>query len=397
MKFFENHILNTYNRLPLSFERGDGVWLFDKSGKKYLDALSGVAVNTLGHNHPDLINTITQQASKLIHVSNYYHIEEQCLLASKLASISGLSSVFFCNSGCEANEAAIKIAKLHGHAEGIDSPNIIVMEKAFHGRTMATLTATGNRKVQAGFEPLVPGFIRVPFDDIEAIKNIADKKNKVAAIMVEPIQGEGGINIPKDLNAYLNTLRKICDENNWLLMLDEVQCGIGRTGTWFAYQHTEIKPDVLMLAKGLASGIPIGACVVNERAAAVISPGKHGSTFGGNPLACSAGLTTLSVIEQQNLLDNATQQGEFIVNSFKNNLSTVKEIIAIRSMGLMIGIELNQSCGELVKAGLDQGILINVTADKIIRLLPPLILNKDEAAILIATLTKLIQDFLKSK
>jgi acetylornithine/N-succinyldiaminopimelate aminotransferase len=269
MKFFENHILNTYNRLPLSFERGDGVWLFDKSGKKYLDALSGVAVNTLGHNHPDLINTITQQASKLIHVSNYYHIEEQCLLASKLASISGLSSVFFCNSGCEANEAAIKIAKLHGHAEGIDSPNIIVMEKAFHGRTMATLTATGNRKVQAGFEPLVPGFIRVPFDDIEAIKNIADKKNKVAAIMVEPIQGEGGINIPKDLNAYLNTLRKICDENNWLLMLDEVQCGIGRTGKWFAYQHTEIKPDVLMLAKGLASGIPIGACVVNERAAAV--------------------------------------------------------------------------------------------------------------------------------
>ncbi len=397
MKFFENHILNTYNRLPLSFERGDGVWLFDKSGKKYLDALSGVAVNTLGHNHPDLINTITQQASKLIHVSNYYHIEEQCLLASKLASISGLSSVFFCNSGCEANEAAIKIAKLHGHAEGIDSPNIIVMEKAFHGRTMATLTATGNRKVQAGFEPLVPGFIRVPFDDIEAIKNIADKKNKVAAIMVEPIQGEGGINIPKDLNAYLNTLRKICDENNWLLMLDEVQCGIGRTGKWFAYQHTEIKPDVLMLAKGLASGIPIGACVVNERSAAVISPGKHGSTFGGNPLACSAGLTTLSVIEQQNLLDNATQLGEFIVNSFKNNLSTVKEIIAIRSMGLMIGIELNQSCGELVKAGLDQGILINVTADKIIRLLPPLILNKDEAAILIATLTKLIQDFLKSK
>ena len=397
MKFFENHILNTYNRLPLSFERGDGVWLFDKSGKKYLDALSGVAVNTLGHNHPDLINTITQQASKLIHVSNYYHIEEQCLLASKLASISGLSSVFFCNSGCEANEAAIKIARLHGHAEGIASPNIIVMEKAFHGRTMATLTATGNRKVQAGFEPLVPGFIRVPFDDIEAIKNIADKKNKVAAIMVEPIQGEGGINIPKDLNAYLNTLRKICDENNWLLMLDEVQCGIGRTGKWFAYQHTEIKPDVLMLAKGLASGIPIGACVVNERAAAVILPGKHGSTFGGNPLACSAGLTTLSVIEQQNLLDNATQLGEFIVNSFKNNLSTVKEIIAIRSMGLMIGIELNQSCGELVKAGLDQGILINVTADKIIRLLPPLILNKDEAAILIATLTKLIQDFLKSK
>jgi acetylornithine aminotransferase len=397
MKFFENHILNTYNRLPLSFERGDGVWLFDKSGKKYLDALSGVAVNTLGHNHPDLINTITQQASKLIHVSNYYHIEEQCLLAAKLASISTLDSVFFCNSGCEANEAAIKFARLFGHKNGNDAPNIIVMERAFHGRTMATLTATGSRKVQAGFEPLVPGFIRVPFDDIEAIQHIADKKNKVVAIMVEPIQGEGGINIANDMKSYLESLRKICDENNWLLMFDEVQCGIGRTGKWFAYQYSDVKPDVLMLAKGLASGVPIGACVVNDKVASVVSAGKHGSTFGGNPLACIAGLTTLKSVEKENLLENAFEQGAFIVETLAKNLSSRREIISIRNMGLMIGIELNQACNDIVKFGLDEGILINVTADKVIRLLPPLIINRGEATILTTILTKVIQDFLERK
>jgi len=397
MKFFKNHVLNTYNRLPLSFERGEGVWLFDKSGKKYLDALSGVAVNTLGHNHHELINAISKQASKLIHVSNYYHIEEQCLLAAKLASISTLDSVFFCNSGCEANEAAIKFARLFGHKNGNDAPNIIVMERAFHGRTMATLTATGSRKVQAGFEPLVPGFIRVPFDDIEAIQHIADKKNKVVAIMVEPIQGEGGINIANDMKSYLESLRKICDENNWLLMFDEVQCGIGRTGKWFAYQYSDVKPDVLMLAKGLASGVPIGACVVNDKVASVVSAGKHGSTFGGNPLACIAGLTTLKSVEKENLLENAFEQGAFIVETLAKNLSSRREIISIRNMGLMIGIELNQACNDIVKFGLDEGILINVTADKVIRLLPPLIINRGEATILTTILTKVIQDFLERR
>ena len=397
MKFFKNHVLNTYNRLPLSFERGEGVWLFDKSGKKYLDALSGVAVNTLGHNHHELVNAISKQASKLIHVSNYYHIEEQCLLAAKLASISTLDSVFFCNSGCEANEAAIKFARLFGHKNGNDAPNIIVMERAFHGRTMATLTATGSRKVQAGFEPLVPGFIRVPFDDIEAIQHIADKKNKVAAIMVEPIQGEGGINIANDMKSYLESLRKICDENNWLLMFDEVQCGIGRTGKWFAYQYSDVKPDVLMLAKGLASGVPIGACVVNDKVASVVSAGKHGSTFGGNPLACIAGLTTLKSVEKENLLENAFEQGAFIVETLAKNLSSRREIISIRNMGLMIGIELNQACNDIVKFGLDEGILINVTADKVIRLLPPLIINRGEATILTTILTKVIQDFLERR
>jgi len=397
MKFFKNHVLNTYNRLPLSFERGEGVWLFDKSGKKYLDALSGVAVNTLGHNHHELTKVISKQASKLIHVSNYYHIEEQCLLAAKLASISTLDSVFFCNSGCEANEAAIKFARLFGHKNGNDAPNIIVMERAFHGRTMATLTATGSRKVQAGFEPLVPGFIRVPFDDIEAIQHIADKKNKVVAIMVEPIQGEGGINIANDMKSYLESLRKICDENNWLLMFDEVQCGIGRTGKWFAYQYSDVKPDVLMLAKGLASGVPIGACVVNDKVASVVSAGKHGSTFGGNPLACIAGLTTLKSVEKENLLENAFEQGAFIVETLAKNLSSRREIISIRNMGLMIGIELNQACNDIVKFGLDEGILINVTADKVIRLLPPLIINRGEATILNTILTKVIQDFLERR
>ena len=397
MKFFKNHVLNTYNRLPLSFERGEGVWLFDKSGKKYLDALSGVAVNTLGHNHHELTKVISKQASKLIHVSNYYHIEEQCLLAAKLASISTLDSVFFCNSGCEANEAAIKFARLFGHKNGNDAPNIIVMERAFHGRTMATLTATGSRKVQAGFEPLVPGFIRVPFDDIEAIQHIADKKNKVVAIMVEPIQGEGGINIANDMKSYLESLRKICDENNWLLMFDEVQCGIGRTGKWFAYQYSDVKPDVLMLAKGLASGVPIGACVVNDKVASVVSAGKHGSTFGGNPLACIAGLTTLKSVEKDNLLENAFEQGAFIVETLAKNFSSRREIISIRNMGLMIGIELNQACNDIVKFGLDEGILINVTADKVIRLLPPLIINRGEATILTTILTKVIQDFLERR
>ena len=292
MSLIKNSLLNTYKRLPVSFVKGEGVWLFDKLGNKYLDGLSGVAVNTLGHNHPDLVKTITEQAKKLIHVSNYYHIEEQCLLAKKITSLSKLSSVFFCNSGCEANEASIKLARLHGHSLSIDNPEIIVMEKAFHGRTMATLSATGSRKAQAGFEPLMSGFIRVPFDDLEAIDKIATKKNKVTAILVEPIQGEGGVNVPANFISYLVCLRKICDKNNWLLIFDEVQCGVGRTGKWFAHQHAGVLPDIMTLAKGLASGVPIGACVVNEKTEKLILPGKHGSTFGGNTLACAAGLTT---------------------------------------------------------------------------------------------------------
>jgi acetylornithine/N-succinyldiaminopimelate aminotransferase len=393
---FGNHLLNTYQRLPVSFERGEGVWLFDKSGNKYLDALSGVAVNTLGHNHPALVDAITKQASKMIHVSNYYNIEEQCLLAKKIAEISGLEYVFFANSGCEANEAAIKIARLYGNQKKIDLPTIIVMEKAFHGRTMATLTATGSRKAQAGFEPLVPGFIRVPYDDIEAIKALANKKNQVIAILVEPIQGEGGINVPHHMKDYLSQLRDICDEQDWLLMFDEVQSGIGRTGRWFAHQHAEIIPDVMTLAKGLASGVPIGACVVNNKAASMISPGKHGSTFGGNPLACAAGITTLDTIINEELMNNAMIQGNKIVRELKKDLGEFKEVVSIRNAGLMIGIELSKPCGELIKLGLDAGLLINVTAETVIRLLPPLIINNEETSLLISKLSELVKNFLKS-
>lgn len=291
-----DHLMNTYMRQPVTFTKGKGVWLWDDKGEKYLDALAGVAVNGLGHAHPKLVKVISEQAAKLIHVSNIYHIAEQGALADKLCAITGMDKVFFCNSGCEANEASIKLARLYGHNKGIENPEIIVMDKSFHGRTMATLSATGNRKVQAGFEPLVSGFIRVPYDDIEAVKQIASRRNNVVAILVEPVQGEGGINIPKDASGYLESLRQICDAHDWLLMLDEVQTGVGRTGTWFAFQHTNIKPDVMSLAKGLASGVPIGACLAVGKAATVFTYGKHGSTFGGNPLATAAGLATLKTL-----------------------------------------------------------------------------------------------------
>jgi len=287
--------MNTYMRQPVTFVKGDGVWLWDEKGEKYLDALSGVAVNGLGHAHPKLVKAISEQAARLIHVSNIYHIAEQEALGDKIAELSGMDKVFFCNSGCEANEAAIKLARLYGHQKGINNPEIIVMEQSFHGRTMATLSATGNYKVQAGFEPLVSGFIRVPYDDVEAVKHVAEHHPNIVAILVEPVQGEGGINIPKDASGYLETLRKICDQHDWLLMVDEVQTGIGRTGTWFAFQHTNIKPDVMSLAKGLGSGVPIGACVAAGKAAEVFTYGKHGSTFGGNPLATAAGLATLNI------------------------------------------------------------------------------------------------------
>lgn len=395
MNLKNNNLLNTYNRLPVSFEKGEGVWLFDKHGKKYLDALSGVAVNTLGHNHPALIKALTQQVSKLIHVSNYYNIEEQSLLAEELADLSQLSSAFFCNSGCEANEAAIKIARLHGHKQKIHSPDIIVMDKAWHGRSMATLSATGSRKAQAGFEPLMPGFIRVPYDDIASIQKIANQKNNIAAIMLEPIQGEGGINIPKNLNNYLSDLRKICDMNNWLLIFDEVQCGIGRTGKWFAFQHSKIKPDVVTLAKGLASGVPVGACITNKKTSNLMGPGKHGSTFGGNPLACVSSSATLKAIKEESLMENAITQGDFIAKELEKNLQGYKLVKKIRHIGLMLGVELSVPCNDLIQIALDEKLLINVTADNVIRLLPPLIINKSESQFLVDKLSTLIINFIE--
>lgn len=387
-------MMDTYARQPVTFEKGEGVWLWAKDGKKYLDALSGVAVNGLGHTHPKLIKAINEQISRLIHVSNVYHIAEQEKLAEKLTSIAHMDNVFFCNSGCEANEAAIKLARLYGHQNGIDTPEIIVMEKAFHGRTMATLSATGNRKTQAGFEPLVGGFIRVAFDDLEAIQQIASRKNNVVAILVEPIQGEGGINIPSNIQNYLKGLREICDQHHWLLMLDEVQSGIGRTGKWFAHQHTAIQPDVMTLAKGLGSGVPIGACLAKGKASQVFTPGKHGSTFGGNPLATAAGYATLNIIEEDKLCSHASKMGALINEEFTKHLKDCPQVKVIRNLGLMIGIELDQPCGDLTKLALDAGLLINVTADKVIRLLPPLVINEAEAKELVERLSQVIKNFL---
>jgi acetylornithine aminotransferase len=386
--------MNTYSRQPVAFTHGEGVWLWDKDGNKYFDALAGVAVNGLGHAHPKLVKAIREQVTELIHVSNIYHIAEQDELANKLAEISGMDKVFFCNSGCEANEAAIKLARLYGHNKGIETPEIIVMERSFHGRTMATLSATGNRKAQAGFEPLVSGFIRVPYDDIEAVKQIATRKNNVVAILVEPVQGEGGVHIPADMAAYLQGLRKLCDDNGWLMMLDEVQSGIGRTGTWFAFQHSSMVPDVMTLAKGLGSGVPIGACVAKGAAAEVFTPGKHGSTFGGNPLATIAGLTTLKAIEEEKLRENAQQMGDLICNGLRATLNGLAGVVVIRNAGLMIGIELDRPCADLVKMALDDKLLINVTAEKVVRLLPPLIINQAEANELVNRLAALIKTFL---
>ena len=396
MKLMNKNLMPTYTRLPISFEKGKGVWVFDKDKNKYLDGLSGIAVNTLGHNHSGLVKAISKQAAKLIHVSNYYHIEEQSVLADKLVNLSKLSSVFFCNSGCEANEAAIKLARLHGHKLGIDSPNIIVMEGGFHGRTMGTLSASSGRKYQAGFEPLMSGYIRVPFDDIDAIEKISAKKNKVSAIFIEPIQGEGGVNIPKNIKQYLKKLRQVCDQNKWLLIFDEVQCGIGRTGKWFAHQHSSVKPDVMTLAKGLGSGMPIGACLANKSATQLMAPGKHGSTFGGNPLACSAGIATLNAIEKECLIKNATEQGIFITNVLKEKFKNNKNIISIRSLGLMIGIQLSVPCGKCVNIALDKKLLINVTAENVIRLLPPLIINQREAKMLSDRLIHTIESFINN-
>ena len=390
------HLMNTYNRQPVTFVKGEGVWLWDDKGEKYLDALAGVAVNGLGHGHPSLVKAISDQAARLIHVSNYYHIAEQEALAGKLCEVSGMDKVFFCNSGCEANEASIKLARLYGHNKGIEIPQIIVMEQSFHGRTLATLSATGNSKVQVGFEPLVTGFIRVPYDDIAAVRAVASSNPNVVAILVEPVQGEGGINIPKDSSAYLETLRGICDEHDWLLMVDEVQTGIGRTGTWFAFQHTSIKPDVMSLAKGLASGVPIGACVAHGKAASVFTYGKHGSTFGGNPLACAAGLATLNTIEADGLRENAEKIGNLIRDGFISEFNGNRAVVQVRNAGLMIGIELDRPCADLVQLALEAKLLINVTAEKVVRLLPPLVMNEAEAHELVKRLSALIKVFLSS-
>jgi acetylornithine aminotransferase len=386
------HLMNTYARLPVAFTRGEGVWLFDARGKRYLDALAGIAVSTLGHGHPRLTRAIAEQAGRILHCSNLYEVREQDLLADMLAEISGMDEVFFCNSGCEANEAAIKLARMVGHGRGIDLPNIVVMEKAFHGRTLATLSATGNRKVQAGFEPLTSGFVRVPFGDLDAIRRVADSNPNVAAVLFEVIQGEGGINLVS--RDFLQGLRQLCDERGWLMMCDEVQCGTGRTGRWFGFQHAEVVPDVMTLAKGLGSGVPIGACVAAGRAAGVFKPGNHGSTFGGNPLACTAAMTTLQVIAEDGLMARARSAGEAIRAGLREALGGVPGVVEVRGEGLMIGIELDRPCAALVERALQAGLLINVTADRVVRLLPPLIYTEADGARLVDALVPLVRDFL---
>ena len=387
-----SHLMNTYARLPVAFTHGEGVWLFDETGKRYLDALSGIAVSTLGHNHPRLVRAIAEQAASVLHTSNLYRIPRQEELADRLAALSGMDEVFFCNSGCEANEAAIKLARFYGHKKNIDHPEIIVMENAFHGRTLATLSATGNRKTQAGFEPLVTGFVRVPYKDIAAIRAVGEHNHNVVAVMLEMVQGEGGINIADD--AFQRDLRAICDERGWLLICDEVQCGIGRTGHWFGFQQSGVKPDIMTLAKGLGSGVPIGACVTAGRAAGLFGPGNHGSTFGGNPLACAAGLATLAEIEDKALRENAVRVGEAIRNGMREALAGVSGVVDIRGRGLMIGIELDRPCGDLVRQALDAGLLINVTADRVIRLLPALVFTEQDAGALVSALAPLVRKFL---
>lgn len=385
-------LMTTYNRLPVSFSRGEGVWLWDTEEKRYLDAISGVAVCGLGHAHPEIQRAICDQAGSLLHTSNIYRIAHQETLGERLCAIASMERVFFANSGAEANEAAIKIARLFGNRKGIKNPMIIVMEQSFHGRTLATLTATGNRKVQAGFEPLVQGFVRVPYNDIQAIDDIAEKSGNVVAVLVEPVQGEGGINIPHI--DYLNRIREICDQQDWLMMLDEIQTGMGRTGKMFSHQHNGCLPDVMTLAKGLGNGMPIGACLARGAAAEVFAPGNHGSTFGGNPLACRVGLSVLDVIESANLCDRAAELGARMQAGFEARLNTLEGVVAIRVSGLMIGIELDRPCGELVTQALQNGLLINVTAERVIRLLPPLIISDEICDEIIEKVAALISNFL---
>ena len=370
-------IMPTYGRQDISFVKGEGAWLTDTKGKRYLDALAGIAVVGLGHANPEVAQTINEQSTTLLHTSNLYRVPKQEELAEKLQRVSGMDNMFFGNSGAEANECAIKIARLYGNKKEIETPTIIVADSAFHGRTLATLTATGNRKVHAGFEPLVQGFARVPYDDIDAVRRIAGHNKSVVAVMVEPIQGEGGIKVPNQ--NYLASLREICDENDWLLILDEIQTGNGRTGEYFCYQLSGIKPDVVTLAKGLGNGIPIGVCLASGKAAEVLAPGNHGSTFGGNPLSCAVGITVIDQIEKLGLAKRAGELGDRMMGQFRERLGHLNSVKDIRGMGLMIGIELSSPCGDLVGKALEKGILINVAADSVIRLLPPLTITDEEA------------------
>ena len=385
------HLISAYNSLPVSFTRGEGIYLWDNDEKQYLDALCGISVTSLGHNYPAVTEAIKQQAGILLHTSNIYNIEWQQKLADLISRLSGMDRVFFGNSGAEANEAAIKLARLYGHQSGIKAPQIVVMEHSFHGRTMATLSATGSRKVQAGFEPLVSGFVRAPFNDVESISAIAQNNKNVVAILVEPVQGEGGIIIPEP--GYLKSLRQICDENNWFLMLDEIQTGIARSGKLFAFQHENIVPDVMTLAKALGNGIPIGACVARGKAADVFHPGNHGSTFGGNPFACRVAYTVLDAIVKNKIADNAGERGKQLVTLLNKALAANDSLVEVRNLGLLIGIEMKQNCQVLVAQALENGLLINVTADRVIRLLPPLIINSQQTEELAERLISCINAF----
>ena len=389
------HVMNTYGRLPLALSHGQGCRVWDVNGKAYLDALGGIAVNTLGHNHPRLVPALQDQISKLIHTSNYYHIPLQEALAAKLVELSGMTNVFFCSTGLEANEAALKLARKFGHDKGIERPEIVVYDKAFHGRSIATLSATGNPKVQAGFGPLVEGFIRVPLNDVEALKKATVGNPNVVAVFLEAIQGEGGVN-PMDAD-YLRAVRKLCDEQDWLLMIDEVQCGMGRTGKWFAHQWAGILPDVMPLAKGLGSGVPIGAVVAGPKAAHIFAPGNHGSTFGGNPLAMRAGVETIRIMEEDGLLANAVKVGEHLKAALQRELGSLPGLKEIRGRGLMLGVELKVPCSELVGRAADQGLLISVTADSVIRLVPSLIMTTAEADEVVGILCPLVKQLLKEK
>jgi acetylornithine/N-succinyldiaminopimelate aminotransferase len=386
------HVMNTYGRVPIALSHGRGVRVWDVNGKEYLDALAGIAVNTLGHNHPKLVPALQDQISKLIHTSNYYHVPLQEQLAAKLVEISGLSNVFFCNSGLEANEAAIKIARKYGHDRGIARPEIVVYERAFHGRSIATLSATGNEKVQKGFEPLVEGFIRVPLNDIDALRKATEGNRNVVAVFFETIQGEGGINQMRI--DYLQQVRTLCDERQWLMMIDEVQCGMGRTGKWFAHQWANVQADVVPLAKGLGSGVPIGAVIAGPRAASVLQPGNHGTTFGGNPLAMRAGVETLRIMEEDGLLQNAARVGAHLKEALTREFGTLAGVQDIRGQGLMLGVELAKPCGALVQRAAEAGLLVSVTADSVIRLIPALILTEADADEIVSRLAPLVKAFL---
>ena len=387
------HTMNTYARLPVAMARGEGCRLWDVNGKRYLDGLGGIAVNTLGHNHPKLVPALQEQIATLIHCSNYYHVPNAEVLAKKLTELAHMTNVFFCSTGLEANEAALKLARKFGHDKGIANPQIVVYEKAFHGRSIATLSATGNPKIQKGFEPLVEGFIRVLLNDIEALKKATEGNRNVVAVFFETIQGEGGIN-PMRAD-YLKQVRALCDEKDWLLMIDEVQCGMGRTGKWFAHQWAGIKPDVMPLAKGLGSGVPIGAVVAGPKAANIFQPGNHGTTFGGNPLAMRAGVETIRIMEEEKLLDNAAKVGAHLKAALEKALAGNPGVKDIRGQGLMLGIELAKPCGVILQRAADAGLLLSVTADTVIRLVPPLILSEHEADEIVAILVPLIEAFLK--